>query len=186
MSTRNSPDDFMKEIGTDARRLAGMLRRFAITLTTRALWQVTGHRLPFDPSGTKETHDAEVFGGIGFYARPPSSGKPQAIAVFLGDGVGRPVVVAVRDEATRQAIAGGLDEGETAVFTDKAIVVIKASGKVEIRSAAGVALPLPTRADLLALTALVASSATYAAFQGAVAALVAGGWPIGTLTLKAE
>lgn len=158
MTTRNSPDDFMREIGADARRLAGMLRRYAITLTTRALWQLTGHRLPFDPSGTKETHDAEVFGGIGFYARPPASGKPEAIAVFLGDGVGRPIVVAVRDETTRQAIAGGLDEGETAVFTDKAIVVIKASGAVEIRSAGGTAHALVTQEQFLNHTHLTAGA----------------------------
>lgn len=177
MSTRNSPDDFMREIGTDARRLAGMLRRFAITLTTRALWQLTGHRLL---DGTTETRDAEVFGGIGFYARPPSSGKPEAIAVFLGDGVGRPVVVAVRDETTRQAIAGGLDAGETAVFTDKAIVVIKASGTVEIRSANGAAGPLVPLTEFM--------NHTHSAFGAPPTEIVPSVPPgfDGTKTLKAE
>lgn len=148
-ATRGGPSDHAAEISPKARDMLGRIRRMVVSVTARALWQVVGHKL-FD--GTTETRDAEVFSGIGFYSRPPSSGKPEAIVVFPG-GAGNPIVAATRDEKTRQAIAGELAEGETAVYNASAIVFLRANGTIEIRSAGGTAQALATKADLDALIA---------------------------------
>ncbi len=127
-------------------KVTGSIRRMAIALTARTLWQLVGHRV-----GTQtETIQAETFSGIGFYARPPSTGKPEAIVLMVGDA-SAPVVVAVRDEKTRAAIAGALAEDESAVFNTKAIVHVKADGTIEARSASGVAKSLATKDDIDAL-----------------------------------
>jgi phage gp45-like len=120
---------------------AGAIRRMAIALTSKALWQLTGLRLL---DNSTEVMTAEPFGGIGFHARPAASGKPEAIVLLVGDNATTPVVVAVRDEKTRQAIAGALAGDETAMFNSQAIVVCKADGTVEVRSKNGTAKKLIT------------------------------------------
>lgn len=127
--SRRGPEDFANETGPLARRLAGLVRRMTISRST-GLWQVSGHRLL---DNTTETHDAEPFTGIGFYSRPPATGKPEAIAVFSGD-TGKPVIVATRDEKTRQAMAGSLAEDETAIFNSSSIILMKADGTVRLGS----------------------------------------------------
>lgn len=130
--TRSGPAELAHAVGEHARNVAGMIRRFAVSLTTRGLWQVSGHEMI---EGDREVRDAEVFAGIGLFARPPSSGgKPEAVVVFPGGGGANPVIVAARDEATRKAVAD-LNSDETAIFTSQSIIVIKSSGTIEIRSA---------------------------------------------------
>lgn len=124
----------------------GAIRRMVVSLTTKAIWQLAGFILG---GGKRETMNAEPFGGIGFFARPPASGKPEAIVLMVGDDSRQPVVVAVRDEKTRQAIAGALAENETAMFNDAATVVIKSDGTIEARSKNGAAVPLVTFAEFM-------------------------------------
>lgn len=127
-------------------RLQGAIRRMAISVTSRVLWQLSGFR---NVDGTTESTEAEPFTGIGFYSIPPGGGAPEAITVMVGGG-NSPAIVATRDEKTRATIAK-LAADETAVFTSKAIIVIKANGTVEIRSKDGTAVPLATKADIDAL-----------------------------------
>lgn len=184
--TRSGPGEHMRAVGAEARNALGMIRRMAVTLTSRAFWQVAGHRLL---DGTIETRDAEVFSGVGFYARPPADGNPEAIVAFVG-GAGSPIVIAVRDEKTRQAVAGAIAAGETAVFNSSSLVLIKADGTIEIRSAAGLAAPLATKADLEALKLAITNAVIVANDGGAslkstiLGALAS--WPAGTTKLKAE
>ncbi len=155
-STRNGPAELAAAVSGAARDLLGRIRRFGITRTTSAIWQVVGHVLL---DKTRETRDAEVFPGVGFYARPPASGTPEAIVVFPG-GAGNPIIAATRDETTRRAVfnlAGELAPGETAVFNASAVVILKADGSIEIRSAGGVALPVPTLAYFNAMRATYAA-----------------------------
>lgn len=133
-------------------RLAGAIRRFVITLTDAAIWQVTGYRMP---DGSTETRNAELFGGIGFAARPPAGGKPEAIGVMVGDA-STPVIIAIRDEETRRAVAGALELDESMMFNTTAVMLIKADGTIEARAVGGSAVPLATKADLDALAAYVA------------------------------
>jgi hypothetical protein len=145
---------------TDPRwiRFAGMVRRMTITLTAKVLWQLAGFRLPDAAGGAsgQEVINAEAFTGIGFFSRPPSSGSPEAIVVSVGDA-SSPMIIAVRDEKTRAAIVGALKVGETAVYTDQALVYLKDNGTIEARSAAGTAAPLATKADLDALKNFIQS-----------------------------
>lgn len=130
----------LKELGraVDPDRISafGAVRRMAITLTAKALWQLAG----FVIDGRTEVVKAEPFTGIGIAARPPSSGKPEAIVIMVGDAT-NPMVIAVRDEKTRAAIAGALAADETMLFNSTAFVHVKATGKVEVGTPAGVAQP---------------------------------------------
>ena len=127
-------------------------------------------------------------------ARPPAGVKPEAIAVSIA-GNKATAIVATRDEATRQAVAGDLAEDETAIFNTQALVVVKADGTVEIRLAGGVASPLATKADLDKLRANFSSWTPVANDGGAALKAVmtaAGGilhgsdWPVGTTVLKGQ
>jgi len=176
---------------TDPRwlKVAGMVRRMAISLTSKVLWQLVGYRLP---DGSTEVTKAEAFTGIGFFARPPSSGDPEAIVMSVGDAT-VPVIVAVRDEKTRAAIVGALKIGETAMYTDKALVYVKDDGTIEARSGGGTAAALATKADLDALKGAFtnwtpAPSDGGAALKALLTKLFGDppGWPVGTKTLKGE
>lgn len=177
--------DLAKVTDPAVARAAGMIRRMVITLSgAKAIWQLTGFR---QLDGSNEVVNAEVFSGVGFYARPAASGKPEAIVVMVGDGK-VPAVVAVRDEATRAAVAGDLEADETAVFTSQAIVHLKNDGTVEIRSEGGAAVPLATKADLDALRAAIQGAVPVANDGGAAlkAAILAAAWTTGTAKLKGE
>lgn len=179
--SRQGPSEFAGEVGPDARKIAGMVRRVAITLTRRVLWQILGHKLLDEKP---ETRDAEPFTGVGFYSRPSASGKPEAVVVFAG-GAGNPLIVATRDEKTRAAlfkVAGELAENETAIFNSQSLIVIKADGTVEIRSAAGVAKKLVTFDEFMNHTHLTAGTGA----PVAPTALVPSPPLVGTSKLKGE
>ena len=162
-ATRSGPGEHAKAISPDTRGVLGKVRRFALG-TTRTLWQVLGHLLL---DGRRESRDAEVFSGIGFYARPRATDRAEAIVVFTGENAASPVVVATRNEDTRSAVAGGLAEDESAMFNSAAIVVVKANGTVEVRLAGGVAVALATLADVQAIrSALDGHSHTYVPGSG--------------------
>lgn len=180
--SRKTPDDFAHETSPQTRTIAGLVRRFVVTLTRTSLWQILGHRLLDD---TDETHDAPVFGGIGYHARPPADGSPEAIVVFPG-GASNPLIAALRDEKTRAAvfkIVGEMQADESAVFNSSAIVFIKAGGTVEIRSLAGAAVSLAKQSDLQALRDHVNTLLTGGTGSAVVPAPSAG---TGTLKLRGE
>lgn len=138
-----SAKDLKEEQGSTARANASRLRRMAVSVTSRVFWQLLGYR---SHEGKQPTTDAEPFMGIGFYARPRPTDKAEAVLASIGDAR-HSVIIATRNEDVRKQIAN-LEADETAIFTSSAIVVIKANGTVEIRSANGVALPLATKADV--------------------------------------
>jgi phage gp45-like len=172
-------------------RIAGMIRRMAVSVTARALWQLVGFRMS---DSSSETFTAEPFSGIGFYARPPTNGSPEAVVVMIGDAK-TPAIVATRDEKTRAAIAGALKANESAVFNNLALLHIKDNGEIHARSKNGAAVSLATKSDLeriitaldvavLALglnPAAAALTALKTALQGLIPA-----WPAGTSKLKGE
>lgn len=176
-------------------RVRGAVRRMLIKLTTKALWQLAGHKI----DGTEEVIKAEPFSGIGIAARPPASGKPEAIVAMLNDAEA-PVIIAIRDEKTRAAVAGALKLGETMVHTDKLVVHLTAEEIIELRKVGGVAgfvallsdlsrlkvalvswVPTGTLADGTALkTILTAFFAGTGAFAGQ------GTWPTGSTVVKVQ
>lgn len=173
----------------------------AVTLTTRALWQVVGHLLL---DGSRETRDAEVFGGAGVAARPGGS-NIEAIVVFPGEGASSPLLIAVRDEEMRRALvaalAGGqLERGEIALGAGvdgsiAALLHVRAGGTIEARTPGGTALELTPKAELerflAALDAAIAmlggavAAPELAALKTALEALLPP-WPAGTTVLKGE
>ncbi len=135
------------------RRASGMVRRFGVASTSKVIWRLTGVR----GLETTEQVDAEVFAGIGIYARPGANGKPEAIVVNVGDAR-HPVIIATRDEAAAHAIRGDLGAnkpaaGETLIFASVggAVVYLRNNGTVEVRTAAGTAGALATKEEVKAL-----------------------------------
>lgn len=142
--TYRTPEELAAQQWPLERFVRGMIRRVAITLTTGVKWQILGSR---GQSGGDETYNYEPFTGIGFYSTPPASGKPEAIVAAYGS-VKTAAIVATRDEATRQQGAGDLAQGETCVYNDKARIIVKADGTVEIRLHGGVAVSLALKSDV--------------------------------------
>lgn len=159
MSSRssNTSKDWRDFTSTEALRLAGTIRRMAVKITNilkndgatgSSFWQLLGHLLL--DNTTQETADAEVFSGVGFYARPPADANAEAIVAFPG-GPSNPVVVASRDEATRNKVAGAALQDETYVFNSKVAIRFTASGLIQaylvVGGAAPVALALKSDVD---------------------------------------
>lgn len=147
----NTTKDWRDFTSTEARRLAGTLRRMAVAVTnvlsgvgttTASFWQVVGHLL-FDNT-TQETADAEVFSGVGFYARPPAGANAEAIVAFPG-GPSNPAIVASRDEATRKKVAGAALQDETFVFNSQVALRFTASGLIQAYLVGG---PVPVKLAL--------------------------------------
>lgn len=167
---RYSAADFAESIGAKDRRLRGMLRRMVVRATKRVLWQLEGHKLP---NGVTEPAEAEVFSGVGFYARPRTSSRAEAIMAAIGDAQ-HVVIIATRDEDLRKRWASALDRSAdvAAMFNSAAITLIKDS-TVEIRSRTGELLVEPTikattyrTAEdtlLTALSTVMAAISTFAA-----------------------
>ena len=174
------------------RRLAGLVRRMVVSVTSKPIWKLIGVR---GPDGNDEIVNAEAFTGVGFYARPRATGgKPEAIVVNVGDAR-VPIVIASRDEKTlaaiREALGAGLPAaGDTLVFAANgaAVVYLKANGTVEIKTPGGTAVALATLADLQALRAAI-QGATPVANDGGAAIrteILNANWTTGTSVLKGQ
>lgn len=164
MSYRSAAD-LKREQSPEAKSNASRIRRLAVSVTSRVFWQLLGYK---SHESKQKGIDAENFSGIGFYARPKTSDKAEAVLVSVGDAR-HSVIIATRNEDVRKQIAN-LAENETAIFTSLSTVVIKADGTIEIRSKDGTALPLPTLADLQAVVdALDSHSHLYIPYPGGVA-----------------
>lgn len=148
--TLNGAADWREEVGTSARRLAGLVRRMAVTVTSGAFWQVLGHLLL---DGKPETLDAEVFSGGGFYWRPAAGANAEAIVVFPG-GPSNPCVVGLRDEGLRKKMAD-LAQDEAAMVTSQVGVYATAAGTIEARADGGTAVKLAKASELDDLRAFV-------------------------------
>lgn len=133
--------EHQQEIAPRGRDLRGRLRRMAIKVTSRVLWQLVGHRT----EDGQETVDVEVFPGVGFYARPKATDRAEAVVVHIG-GATHPAIVATRNEDVRKAIAA-LGEDETAMFNSQATVHV-IGGEIHIRTKDGTAVQIPRFADV--------------------------------------
>lgn len=184
---RYSVADFARALDPVTRRVDGMLRRFGIDLTK--ITKVAGWKLlGFDLDGGQESVTAEVYPGVGLYARPPKGVKADAIVANI-QGAEHPTIVATRDEKTRAASAGSIAEDETAVFNSKVILVMKANGTIEARTIGGAAVALATLADVQALRSYIATQLTLPVIGGGTAgpnASPAPPTPTGTTKFKAE
>lgn len=131
------------------KRIEGAIRRMTVALSNGGIWQGAGTR---QLDGTTETVRAEVFGTAGVFGRP-AAGRGEVIVAMLHADAKTPVIVAVRDEATRAAIMKALElaEDETALYNSQAVVHVKADGTVEVRAPNGAAVPLALKSDVQAV-----------------------------------
>lgn len=132
-ATRNGPAEHGDSVSTTVREIYGKIRRMTIGVTS-GLWQVIGHLLL---DGKIEARDAEHFSGLGFYARPKAGSNPEAVVIFLGEGASSPTVIACRDEDIRRAVVGDLGEDESAMFNSSTMIIVRASGVVQIKAPGG-------------------------------------------------
>lgn len=121
----NTSKDWRELTSSQARQLAGVVRHVAVTLTSGTFWQTVGHLLL--DNTTKETAEAQVFSGIGFYARPPAGANVEAVQAHPG-GPSNPIIVASREEATRKKVAGDALQDETFVFNSKVAIRLSSGG----------------------------------------------------------
>lgn len=120
--------------GEEQRKLRGLLRRVSIA-ASGAFWQLVGYE---DGADRETWDDVESFGGgIGIVARP-RRGHGEAIVAHVGGEHGHPVVIAMRERGVEIAIG----EDETAIYTSKAKVLIKADGTIELGGVGAVLTPL--------------------------------------------
>lgn len=171
-------------------RIRNLVRRVSIADSADAsAWKLGGVS---DGSNT-EAHTAEVFSGIGIYARPANA-SAEAILVSVGGQSNNPAIVGVRDEAMRASIEkalGGVAAGETVVFNPTSVVYLRGNGLIEIRSKDGVAGFLSTHEDLQQLKQafdswIVVPNDGGGALYTLLQTLIGTGWPHGTSKLKAE
>lgn len=131
-------------------RAFGAIRRLVVTLTDTAIWQIAGVLMP----DGREAMRAEVFSGVGFYARPPAGAEVDAIVVMGGDAT-NPAIVGLRDEKTRAAVVGGMKPDEAALYNTLGLVYVKDDGTIEARSKNGTAKRLATKDDIDALASWI-------------------------------
>lgn len=120
-----SAERLAREVAPFVRKTLGTLRKMAIRATARAQWVLLGHEKVF------EKPTAEVFSGIGIYARPIDAADAEVIVANIS-GAGNPVIIATRDETARRAMAADLGPGDTCVFNRTARVIIRANGTIEV------------------------------------------------------
>lgn len=175
--TWRSAEDHARETGPLMRFMKGMIRRVLVTISTNTTkWQVRGVH---NSVGGDEVFEAELFPGVGIFARGSSS--TEAVVLNVG-GSKVPVIVATRDEATRRKIASQVGPGEAALYNDSLICILKQGGAIELRTHAGTALAVPTMADFNALRDFV--RAQFSASTGHTHALVSGGIITTTIITK--
>lgn len=118
------------------RRLATMVRKFVVEISTGALWQLSGLKDEVDDG-------VPVYQPIGYWARArvgsTSYEPPEAIVLKVGDNENHPVVVAMRDEDLRRVHAAirDMDFDEVAIFNSGAFVKITKDGDIILRAGTG-------------------------------------------------
>lgn len=110
----------------DRRDTIGMLARMAVRVTSGPFWQAVGVLL--QDGVTKEAVEAEIYPGIGHYARPKQGANAESIVGYVG-GPENPAIIATRDEDTRKRVAK-IDQDETATFNTLALMHITKAGKI--------------------------------------------------------
>lgn len=118
---------------SERRSMFGTLRRFAITVTRTSFWQGVG--LLLIDQKTKETEKAEIFPGIGIYARPPVGTNSEGIVGYLGADAQNPVWLGVRDEDTRRFVMDQAHPAanETFLYNSLARLMIRKDGSIVVR-----------------------------------------------------
>jgi hypothetical protein len=142
--------------------VGALIRRMQLVASSAVQWSLQGF---LDEDGSVEAEEAEVFPGVGVFARPKSGDNAEAIVLKVGGASGHAVIVATRNQDGIKRI-GSLGEDETIIFTSTTAVKITASGQVLIGAIGAPLLPL-THGVVLASGVDTFTGATYGALGSA-------------------
>ena len=156
MNGERTPADNNRPNDPSWRKVAGAVRRMVVTLAERGRWQLRGYR-----TLAELVPDVEVFQALGLWARPPTPATPaaatvEAIVLNLHDS-DAPVVVALRDERTRKAVAAAIAADTTILHNSVVGAYLTAAGLLELRGHAGIAVALARLLDLSSLKTIIAA-----------------------------
>ena len=140
-------EEMRDEVSTMSRRIAGSLRRVAVSIITDKRWRYVGHRLM--DNRTQETGDAEAFQGIGWDAKPDQDEEVESVVNFIGLDASHPLIVASRAERLRRLVSQ-LAFGEAMAFTRTIRLHFTKLGKLVARSTSGDAQTPSLTAEALA------------------------------------
>lgn len=152
----NNSETFRQRMGRQALEVANMVRRVVVSASKGGAWSVGGYAIPDLRGGstiTTEGEDddpAEVFGGIGIWARPAGGDRAEGLLLNVGGKAEHGVICAVRNEDARKRYVeefGSIGQGEIALFpsTGTSRVLIKQDGSIEITPAAGKKILIKTK-----------------------------------------
>ncbi len=171
--SRRTAKDFRDRATKAALDMANMIRRVVTSATAGGRWGIEGYELDDIDTGVAFTEGVDddpvdVFAGIHIYARPAAADKSEGILLHVGGEAEHPVLAALRNEDARLryvAEFGDLSRGEVVVFNSAgtARVKVRTNGEIEItvaagqkllvKTKAGTALPVATKADVDAIQA---------------------------------
>jgi hypothetical protein len=115
-----------------------LVRRMRLVATAAVVWTIEGL---IDDDGSAESDEAEVFPGIGFYARPKATDATEVILLKVGGASGHGVIVATRNQDGIKRI-GAFGADETIVFNSTTAIKIGADGSIQIGAIGGPFVPL--------------------------------------------
>jgi hypothetical protein len=118
--------------------IRGMVRRMRLAASSAVRWTVEGF---VDHDGKVESDEAEVFPGVGVFARPLASDTTEVILLKVGGASGHAVIVATRNQDGIKRI-GALAPDETIIFNSTIAVKLTADGAIQIGSVGGPYTPL--------------------------------------------
>lgn len=149
-------------VSGSAALVQSLVRRMRLAATSAVAWTIEGL---IDDDGEVETDEAEVFPGIGFYARPHPGDAAEVIVLKVGGASGHGVIVATRNQDGIKRI-GALGADETIVFNSTTAVRIAADGTISIGAIGAPLTPL-THGVVLASGIDPFTGATYGALGNA-------------------
>lgn len=163
-----------------ARALRGLVRRMVVRLASSGIWGLAGFR------AAGEAFKAEVFQGLGLWAVPADNAVVEAVVLSVGADARTPIVVQLRDEKTRAAVAAALAADSTVLHNTVAGVYVLPDGSVEARTHGGAAKRLATLDDLQAHASWAETHVHPVPGGTSSAPSVGPPTPTGTVVLKGE
>lgn len=164
MSDYRHNERLAKDFGTYARERRAMLSLPDIDSIDDDI--VATVEAPSADPGENEVFQANVCTPIGLVGRPEQDDEVSAFLSRLGGSFDHPVVASVIEWLRVDAIrAFGLAAGERLLYSARAGVKLVSDGTVAIRSWAGTAEPLATRADVERVNARVDELENWANFH---------------------
>lgn len=186
MTLGRTTTDHRDDTGVAMRILRGLVRRVTVAIAESSIWQLEGFR------DVGEAFMAEVFQGVGIWARPATGAPTEAVVVNVGGDADAPIAIALRDMETQSIVADA--EPDTTV-TYNSVVGVRhlPDGTIEARSHGGTAGRLMTLDDGLAMHAWILEHVYPLVLAAAAAAMPPvipppgpPGAPTGTTVLKGE